>query len=75
MGDFNMKPDNEILQPIFAALKDTANLVEGNGFTYPSVNAYEKIDYIFVSHDIEVISAEVPNIVASDHLPFAVEIK
>ena len=75
MGDFNMKPDNEILKPIFAALKDTANLVEGNGFTFPSVNSYMKIDYIFVSHDIEVISAEVPNIVASDHLPFAVEIK
>ena len=34
-----------------------------------------KIDYIFVSPDIEVVSADVPSIVASDHRPYVAEIK
>lgn len=75
MGDFNMKPDNEILQPIFKRFKDAAAYIEGCNFTFPSVNPYQKIDYIFVSQDVEIIRAEVPNIVASDHLPHLVEIK
>jgi endonuclease/exonuclease/phosphatase (EEP) superfamily protein YafD len=28
-----------------------------------------KIDYIFVSKDVEVVSANIPAIVASDHRP------
>jgi endonuclease/exonuclease/phosphatase (EEP) superfamily protein YafD len=35
---------------------------------------HRKIDYIFVSHDIEIISADIPAIVASDHRPHIAEV-
>ena len=67
MGDFNLKPDNEILKPIYEKMKDAGEAIKGNSFTYPSDNPKEKIDYIFVSPDIEITEAEIPDIVASDH--------
>ena len=33
-----------------------------------------KIDYIFVSPDVEILNAEVLDIVASDHLPHIAEV-
>ena len=42
----------------------------GDGYKfYVSTKEAVKIDYIFVSPDIEVISADIPVIVASDHRP------
>ena len=69
MGDFNMTPDCEILQPVFDAMKDTASVAEGKCLSFPSPEPVKKIDYIFVSRDIKVISADVPAVVASDHRP------
>ena len=69
MGDFNVKPDNEVLKPIYEKMKDAGELIKGNGFSFPSDNPIEKIDYIFVSKDIELVEAEIPEIVASDHRP------
>ncbi len=37
--------------------------------SYSSPEPIKKIDYIFVSHDIEILSADVPDAVASDHRP------
>lgn len=75
MGDFNAKPDNAVLLPIREKMKDTADLISGNSLTFRSDNPYEKIDYIFVSDDIEIISAEIPDIIASDHRPHTAELK
>lgn len=75
MGDFNVPPDDAILDPIRAKMKDTASLLDGEGLSWPSDKPQIKIDYIFVSPDIEVVSADVPSIVASDHRPHVVEIK
>ena len=69
MGDFNMQPDNELLIPIRARMKDAADLFERNLLSFPSDKPDRKIDYIFVSPDIEVLSADIPPIVASDHRP------
>ena len=69
MGDFNAEPDDPILQPIFAVFKDASDLVSGCTLTFPSDAPIKKIDYIFVTPDVEILSAEVPQIVASDHLP------
>ena len=74
MGDFNMNPDNEILKPIRERMKDTADLFGEPLFSFPSDNPNSKIDYIFVSPDIEVISADIPAIVASDHRPHTAEV-
>ena len=74
MGDFNLKPDNEVLKPIRERAVDTADFFDGEKFSFPSDNPNRKIDYIFVSPDIKVISADIPPIVASDHRPHIAEI-
>lgn len=69
MGDFNMKPDNQILAPIFERMKDAACGFCDDKLSFPSDKPDRKIDYIFVSHDAKVISADIPAIIASDHRP------
>ena len=75
MGDFNIRPDNEILQPIREIMKDTADCFKSNLLSFPSDNPYAKIDYIFVTPDIEVVAADIPPIIASDHRPHTAEVK
>lgn len=69
MGDMNVKPHSKILWPIRLHMTDAASKLESKGLSFPSDNPKEKIDYIFVSHDVRVISAEVPPLVVSDHRP------
>ena len=75
MGDFNIKPDNELLIPIKEKMKDTAVCFCEDKLSFPSDNPKIKIDYIFVSPDIEVISADIPEIISSDHRPHIAKIK
>lgn len=75
MGDFNVTPDNEILNPIRKKFKDAADLFKEPLTTFPSDNPDRKIDYIFVTPDIEILRADIPAIVASDHRPHTAEIK
>lgn len=74
MGDFNLTPDNGLLNPIKAKMIDTAEIFIDKKFSFPSDNPSRKIDYIFVSPDINIVSADVPPIVASDHRPHIAEI-
>lgn len=69
MGDFNVTPDNPVLLPIRGRLFDTAELFEKNLHSFPSNMPEIKIDYIFTSRDIQVLSADIPQIVVSDHCP------
>lgn len=69
MGDFNLRPDDELLIPIRQRMKDTADLFDTPLLSFRSDNPDRKIDYIFVSPDIEVVAADIPAIVASDHRP------
>ena len=69
MGDFNVVPENEVLNPIRARMKDTADCFDKPLLSFPSDNPQRKIDYLFVSPDVEVVSADIPEIVASDHRP------
>lgn len=69
MGDFNVIPEDDILKPIREKMKDTADCFDKPLFSFPSDKPCRKIDYIFVSHDIEIISADIPEIIASDHRP------
>lgn len=75
MGDFNAEPHNSVLLPIREKMKDSSDFIKGNLLTFPSDKPYEKIDYIFVTPDIEIISAEIPEIIASDHRPHTVDIR
>ena len=57
-------------------MTDTATAFENaDAKTFPSDKPVEKIDYIFVSRDIKVLSAYVPEIIASDHRPLVAEIE
>lgn len=71
MGDFNMESNDPTLLPINNLLINTLD----EGLTYPSINPTKKIDYIYVSKDIEILDAEIPKIVASDHLPHTAILK
>ena len=75
MGDFNVTPENPLLDPIRARMKDTAELFGADLKSFPSDDAKYKIDYAFVSHDIELVAADIPAVVVSDHRPYTVEIK
>ncbi len=74
MGDFNVTPDNKVLNPIKEKMKDTADLFEENLMSFPSDKPFKKIDYIFVSRDIEILSADIPEIISADHRPHVAEI-
>jgi len=69
MGDFNVEPNDPILDPLRNIFKDAADLLPDAGLTFPSDAPYKKIDYIMVTPDVEILEAEVPNTVASDHRP------
>ena len=74
MGDFNVTPDNKILEPIRAKLKDAAIYFTEDKLSFPSDKPRIKIDYVFVTPDIDIVSADIPEIVASDHRPHIAEI-
>lgn len=74
MGDFNVEPDDAVLAPIRARMKDAAEAFGMPKLSFPSDAPDRKIDYIYVSPDINVIAADVPDIVASDHRPHTAEI-
>ena len=75
MGDFNVEPDDAVIAPIREKMKDTASFFDMPKLSFPSDKPEIKIDYIFVSPDIEIVSADIPEIVASDHRPHIAEIK
>ena len=62
------------MDPIRSRMKDTACLFTQPLFSFPSDKPDRKIDYIFVSPDAQVLAAEIPPIVASDHRPHTAEI-
>lgn len=74
MGDFNIEPDNQLLKPIFEKMVDTSTYFKKKKTSFPSDKPEIKIDYIFVSHDIGVLSADIPEIIASDHRPHIAEV-
>lgn len=69
MGDFNVQPENELLIPIRERLYDTAELFDEPKGSWPSDTPRGKIDYIFTTKDLQVLSADIPAIVSSDHRP------
>lgn len=69
MGDLNMEPDNPILAPIFARMKDTSVVMPEPKLSHISDTPTVKIDYVFVSDGIRVLDADIPASLISDHRP------
>ena len=74
MGDFNITPDNPLLLPINNRMCDTSYLFSQPLLSWPSDKPVRKIDYIFTSHDIKVLTADIPADIVSDHRPHIAEI-
>lgn len=74
MGDFNVSPDNPVLAPIRERMTDLATAFDTQKFSFPSDNPTVKIDYIFASRDLEIVHADIPSLVVSDHRPHTAEI-
>ena len=70
MGDLNLLPEDPLLDPIRARLRDTAPLLGENDLTFPADAPDRKLDYVFLSPDLTAVSAEIPPLVLSDHRPY-----
>lgn len=70
LGDFNMTVNNRYIQNIMKKYNE-ATIYKKNKIlnTYPSIDSKMKIDYIFLSKDIDIIDSDILEIVNSDHLP------
>ena len=75
VSHFGLNPDNPILTPIQQKLYDTAECFASPKLSFPSDNPTVKIDYIFVSKDLAVDSADIPEIISSDHRPYIATIE
>ncbi len=75
MGDFNASPDDPVLDPLRDRLVDTADSFDELKLSFVSIKPTVKIDYIFVTPDVKVVSADIPNVVASDHRPHIAELE
>ena len=74
MGDFNVLPDNPLLDEIRERMNDAADKFDEPKLSFPSDVPTIKIDYIFASKDIEIVAADIPEIIGADHRPHTIEI-
>lgn len=75
MGDFNAKPDDERIKPIYDRLISAAKVMDNNEFTFASYNPFMQIDYIFLPKTAKVISYTVHKERASDHFPISADVE
>ncbi len=75
MGDFNVTPDDAVLQPIRKKCKDAADLFTQPKQSFPSDAPNVKIDYIFATPAVRILAADIPSTVVSDHRPHTAEIE
>ncbi len=76
VGDMNFTPESEGYELVAASgLRDLLLEAGNDGPTRPSDNPEKRIDYAFGSADLEILTAEAPVSLASDHLPVLVEVE
>lgn len=76
VGDFNAKPDSAEITRVLQQFQDSFAVAgTGSGYTSPANAPIETIDYVFVSPDIQALSAEVIPSLASDHLPVVARVQ
>lgn len=70
LGDFNATHEAPELAPLWTVLTDAVP----DGATYPAVAPTKRIDFVTVSEGVRVLSATVPETLASDHRPVLAEL-
>ena len=73
MGDFNVTPDDPVLAPLDESLTVTHGFLEGQ-LSHPSHAPRDRIDYIYASPSVTVLSAEILPVMPSDHRPVVAKI-
>ncbi len=73
-GDFNMRPEDPILAPLFEKLYDTAKVFEKPKFSFPSNAPDRRIDYV-LTRGFTVKSADIPESLVSDHRPYVADLE
>ena len=74
MGDLNMSPDKERIQPLLDALNDTAG-GKDEIKTFPSDGPTQKIDYIMHSGEFKTLAVWSMDTQCSDHRPLMAELE
>jgi len=76
VGDFNANPGSHEIGRVLEQFQDAFAVAgTGAGYTSPADAPQKTIDYVFVSPDISVLSAEIIPSLASDHLPVVARIR
>ena len=78
MGDLNARPEDPELGPLREAGLLDAFLAAGEtgkGYTSPSKEPFQRIDYIWISPDLRVSGFAIGENQASDHFPIAVTVE
>jgi endonuclease/exonuclease/phosphatase family metal-dependent hydrolase len=73
-GDLNARPSQDAPMLLAERLHDAWEAAIGGGRTYPAASPSSRIDYLFVTGQIEVVDADVVGSVVSDHLPVVAEL-
>lgn len=75
-GDMNSAPNNRVYRTLSSRMRDAfAEAGAGWGMTYHARFPAVRIDYVFVSEEWEVVSAQVRKARLSDHLPLLVTLQ
>lgn len=74
MGDFNMTPDNPLIQRLATVFTDSHASLGKDMLTFPSHSPEMRIDYIFV-RDAKVLDANTVCKVVSDHCSITADIE
>lgn len=72
-GDFNARPGDPEMAPLFAALAEAQTVGGQDRTTHPRSGA--RIDYIFATPDWQFLRAQVVPSPASDHLPLVADLR
>lgn len=74
MGDLNINGKKGVIQPIRRVLTDVCDVYKGNINTFPAKKPKKRLDYIFISDNIDIEDVYTVKSVASDHLPLIAKI-
>ena len=74
MGDLNIGHNDPLLSPVYEKLNEAGRDLGELLLTFPSDEPKQKIDYIFVSKELKILSQKTIRTRASDHVPYVVEI-
>lgn len=75
-GDFNAETDDAEIKKMHDAgfIDSQLRLGKGDTLTWVHYEPFRRIDYIWVTDDLEISNADVPYSTASDHLPVVINI-